>query len=211
VEPISVDYTPITDIEVFSTASSAEAALMRLGFSKSTAASAIPWLSLLGEDEPGKSLPAIHVVSKRAYTRASVNIEIEDLEPHPSFVLEVEQALGNPADAQWSALSRVFRRWGSLIATRIKLGCALVATAVFSTPCHLPVVRTFFLEYTSRNINLVDSSVSRLIQATLAHFMQQSKVCATPYALWTLEMRQEPIKQSGTLTPTWLVAYTSRP
>jgi hypothetical protein len=184
---------------------------MRLGFSKSAATSAIPWLSLLGEDEPGKILPAIHVVSKRAYAQVSVNIEIEDLEPHPSFVLEVGQALGLPAGERWQGLSTVFRRWGSLIATRIKLGSALISTMVFPTPCYLPVVRTFSLGYASGDTELVDSSVSHIIQAMLAHFMQQSIVFATLYAPWILEMRQEPIRRSGMFIPTWLVACISRP
>jgi hypothetical protein len=143
-EPISVENAPVTDTIVSSTASSAEAALMRLGFSKAAATSALPWLSLLGEGGPEKSFPSIHVVARQIHAQITVNADIDDLNPHPSFVLEVQQVLSMPADVQLQALRKVLRRWGSLIATTITLGCAVVSSTVFLVPCHLPVVWMFW-------------------------------------------------------------------
>jgi hypothetical protein len=142
-EPISVERAPIADIVVSSTTSSAGAALMQLGLSKSAVTSAIPWLAILGEGEPDKGLDGIYVVHRQVYGQITVKVEFEDLDPNPEFVREVEQVLSQPhsdSDAQSQTFKRLLHRWGSLIATRVRFGCALISSTVFLVGDDLPGV-----------------------------------------------------------------------
>jgi hypothetical protein len=140
--PISVEEVPVTDVAITSTASASEAALVRLGFAPSAAAHAVRSASLLSDDvSPNGDVPAIYVTCRKVYTRVLVRTELEDLSPSPQLVAEVENALALPEQAdQIDALRTVLRRWGSVIATRVELGCALVCTSLHESSSHIPQV-----------------------------------------------------------------------
>jgi hypothetical protein len=132
----------VTDVSVTSTTSTSEAALMRLGFAHVAASHAARCASLLGEDvSTTRIAQAIHVTCRRVYARALVRTEIDDLSPNPQLVADIEKALSFPDQSrQIGALRSVWRRWGSVIATRIEIGCALVSTSVFEKSSYIPTV-----------------------------------------------------------------------
>jgi hypothetical protein len=75
------------------------------------------------------------------YTRVLVRTELEDLSPSPQLVADIENALALPEQAdQIDALRTVLRRWGSVIATRVELGYALVCTSMHESSSHIPQV-----------------------------------------------------------------------
>jgi hypothetical protein len=132
----------MTDVVIWSTTSTAETALMRLGFTKSAAVITLPWTAFFGDAAQDNDIPAIHVTRKRAYPRVVVRTELEDLAPSQEFVTDVEKALANSdQDAQAKSLRSVLRRWGSVIATHVEIGCGMVSSVTFRTPVDLPNVR----------------------------------------------------------------------
>jgi hypothetical protein len=138
--PYSSELIMVTDTLVQATTYRPRAALMRLGYSFLPAHSAIRWISFmswLGIEHPN----VIRVACKQVHARVAIEMEIADLRPHPDFVLEVQSVFRVPGDAQLDALRDVLKRWGSVIATRVELGCALMSTTVFALPCRIPAVR----------------------------------------------------------------------
>jgi hypothetical protein len=115
---------------------------MRLGFTRVAAVHAARSALLLDDDvSTAHDVQAIHVTCRMVYARVSVRTELDDLRPNPQLVIDIEKALSFPEqDKQIDALRSVWRRWGSVMATRIQIGCALVSTSVFAKNSYIPTV-----------------------------------------------------------------------
>jgi hypothetical protein len=109
--------------------------------SKAAALTAAPWAAFVDGDSGKPEPPAIHVTCRRPYARMVVSTELQELTPHPKFVAAIEVALAMPSqEEQRDGLRDVLRLWGAVIATYIELGCALVTSSSFVTPCNMPSV-----------------------------------------------------------------------
>lgn len=109
--------------------------------SKAAAQTAAPLTTFVDSDSAKPEPPAIHVTCRRTYARMVVSTELRELAPHPNFVADLEAALAMPSqEEQRDGLRDVLRLWGVIIATYLELGCALVTSSSFVTPCNMPSV-----------------------------------------------------------------------
>jgi hypothetical protein len=121
-----------TNLVAVATFSPHEGALLASGFSKAAATTAAPWMRLLSaacEKTPTSTGPStIWATCRYTFERQCHQTDIAEMEPHPTFVSAIEDAVGaDDADppVQLSALRRVLAAWGPVYATRLTMGCAL--------------------------------------------------------------------------------------
>jgi hypothetical protein len=209
--PISVEELPVTDVAITSTASASEAALVQLGFAPSAAAHAVRSASLLSDDvSPNGDVPAIYVTCRMVYTRVLVRTELEDLSPSPQLVADIENALALPEQAdQTDALRTVLRRWGSVIATRVELGYALVCTSMHESCSRVPQVSVVFWSHFGTHNG--DSSASYLTRPTLGPCLPLKDMCRMRFVFTQIPRLPSPRMATMRSTKNWLDSCHSKP
>jgi hypothetical protein len=129
------------DLTTTTTSNKTEASLTRLGMSQPAARTAAPLISFVDGDEPADKEQTIYITCRQSYTRVVITCDMEELRPSPAFITAIENILNLPTEErQVEGLRRVLRQWGAVFATYIELGCALVTTRDFVTPCDIPGV-----------------------------------------------------------------------
>jgi hypothetical protein len=139
---ILVDKAYTSEMDVLSTPHATEGTLLQLGMSASAAEKAVQHSStLFDRNENSDMLPTLHIVSKRLFPRISVDMEVEALAPNPGFVADIDKVFAlSSKDTQIAGLKDVLRRWGSVVATHVDLGCSLVAANSIKLPYITPEV-----------------------------------------------------------------------
>jgi hypothetical protein len=118
-----------------------EASLTRLGMNEAAARIAAPLISFVDGYKHADQEQTIYVTCRQSYTRVVITCDNEELRPSPTFIAAIENILNLPTEERQSeGLRRVLRQWGAVFATYIELGCALVMTRDFVTPCDIPGV-----------------------------------------------------------------------
>jgi hypothetical protein len=114
------------------TASSSEAACLRLGFSRMAAQSSTALLEFVSDGVGGIERAPVQVVTRHMFPRAVVTFPFSQLSPHPDFVKDIKCALEESTpNARTHGLRDVLQRWGQVIASCVEIGCARVALNSF--------------------------------------------------------------------------------